>query len=60
MCDVLDVSRNTDHQPLDKTISNHNQENLKLIELYDDNDKQHSAPKICYFLNKEELSSKCQ
>lgn len=59
MCDVLDIPKSTYYQSLNKTISNRERENNKLmkriIKIHNESDKRYGAPKIHHLLNKEGL-----
>src|SRR5690625_5279645 len=57
MSDVLDVQRSTDHDSIDKTISNSDQKNHELteriIEIHNESKQRYGAPKIHYILREE-------
>lgn len=57
MCEVLDVPRSTYYKSLNKTVSNHNQENQRLperfIEIYNDSKHRYGVPKIHHLMLKE-------
>ena len=60
MCDVLELSRSTYYDSLDKTLSNSEQGNkeltTKITEIHEARYKRYGAPKIHHILTKEDYS----